>query len=474
MRVMATMALIGALAASTGWPQDVSERKRLFDERAAAAVAHARENFAAEAERARQERAGEDVRREMLETRARTYVAERVAGLDAQGTATTVDLASAALRTDVEGAEAGLSVAPFALFGSVNERLVAFNVFVGALKNEQTRVGARYAFERGWVPDSLQAIGLPACPFEEARFTAAVQALWTHFDKVCEAVLAAAPLPAGTGAADRDAVEVAEAACGRSIPARSPPGALVLLLRSVVKGAEAESRRDATHAESFTRLRASLDALRAFKFPLATACHSKAAIAAAFRQSQWDRLRFRAGLLATLDSFPRKFGFNPDPAQPLPHGQVGTWSVRAEVSAEKKRWGLVGGLGYGRGRAELGSPLTGGWTPSLSFSFLAARLGGGPLVDAETGLLRLDDGKMPPTLVLGLSAKAEVAEDRPASQGTRFNSAEVVAFLDVKVTEKLTFRLGVPLRGRIAVRKSPERRDLQWTVPVHVVTVLKL
>ena len=84
---------------------------------------------------------------ERAEAQTRELGFQRVSALDPTASSV-VDRATLGLGTSVEGAEAGLSVSPAALAGSTNPKAIAFNVFVGALKSDETRVGVRYTFER--------------------------------------------------------------------------------------------------------------------------------------------------------------------------------------------------------------------------------------------------------------------------------------------------------------------------------------
>jgi hypothetical protein len=426
-----------------------------------------------------------DAARADIEARRTSYVAVREPSLAPETSASSVERLTAALKTDVADAEAGVSVAPFLLFGSEDDdsqALDGVSFILASLKEGKTRIGAKWAYIGAPEPPaSLRAIGLAACKFDEAAVRADLDILRTHFNALCEVIQAHLPRPEKEEEArvwDR-----ARAACGAG---GDPPNTLIMA-RQLVKEAVDQARPRATAAQSnaiddIASSLAWVDFRGPHRVPLATGCYTPKALKLAYRQHEWARTKVKFGFLASADHFPRRSGFNPDESKPLPRGQNAARLIQAEAAVEKRGFSLVGSLAWARGRAKFDDKTYTSLRPAVSLSFAVARLGGGPLTDKDRRIRLLEDGSLPPMLVAGFLAKLDYARTRPDAQTSKLNAAEYQLFLDFRISEKLSFRLGVPYKGELVTRAANnkvvpeilERRAIQWSLPVFVATVIKL
>lgn len=98
------------------------------------------------------------------------------------------------------------------------------------------------------------------------------------------------------------------------------------------------------------------------------------------------------------------------------------------------------------------------------------------------GQLMLIDGNLPPRLSAGVELAADFDLEQPETQVTALHAFRSTFFLDFRFNKDLAFRLGVPVTAKTLTRAADkdaeppveEKRDLQWTVPVALTTVLKL
>lgn len=472
----AASAIAASQASSEG---EVSPRDELFRIMKQRAMANTKEVFAAEERRVRS--------KQLLESETRTFGARRTQALEPENAATTADRLAVALKTDIAGTEAGVTAAPFGL--AENPSLRGFNLTLGALKNDMVRVGASYSHDFSKPLLGPEDIGLKSCELDEARLGEELELVGQSLDAVCRNVIWLVPEPPeknDKGKIDRrprDRWRTARIACGLEKGSTGYPGpaeglTLTEAIASIKSAIRIAKDKNTDVDRAVTAGASDMKRIEQFDLPTGTSCHADKEIAAAFQRARWKSTRVRLGTSVTGEFFPRKSGFNPDPSKPLPKGEASKWQARAEVSVGRRRLDFAAGVGAGQVREDLASPLRGFLSPSASLAFAAFNLSPDPLVDK--GTLNLPDGKVPPHVVLGLDAKGEIALSRPDSQTTRFNKVEVLPFVDFKITEKLSFRLGAPIRAEIAIRKADdkkgiaEQRGLQWTVPFSVVTVIKL
>jgi hypothetical protein len=425
---------------------------------------------------------------ERAEAQTRELGFQRVPALDPTSSSA-VDRATLGLGTSVEGAEAGLSVSPAALAGSTNPKAIAFNVFVGALKADETRVGTRYTFERSGV---LEPSSLPdECPFEEARTRAWLDSIANEYREACRVIALAPGAPSGLPATSW---AVAQAACAVPGAAYPKPGdrnlrvALVFLPEAAAALRLSEKDEVAREARAAA---AAVEQLATFDPTRSLDCFgTEKVLAERFRIQQWRTGTTRVGVTTYVDFFARRFGFKPD-GKELPGGQVKAWQSRLDLSRQRGRGQWTLGLGAGVARQDFKGDYTVTLTPAVSASYIAFSLTG-PLLEPKTveeggrpvrvDVIRLEDGKIAPHVVLGFLAKAEIAASPPATQTTHFNGFEVQAFMDFKIRENLSFRLGVPLRAELKTRAADpkatppllKQSSLQWSLPVALVTVIKL
>lgn len=420
------------------------------------------------------------------DARRTSYTAVREPALQPETSASAIERLTAALTTDAADAEAGISVAPFLLFRSPNaagSALDGLSVSMAALKEGKTRLGAKFAWaSSAEPPESLGDIALEPCKLDEAKLRHALQRLHSDFDLACSALVLLLKEPP-TGDEEPYHWQQAQAACGEATGPR--PARLINARNSLVTALNDAARSGtAVQRQAVASLKTSLELLdpRKNPLPLATGCYDAKKLKQAYRQAQWQRGTWKLGISSTAEFFPRKTGFNPTgPTTDLPHGQSAAWSIQAEAAVEKKGVSVVGSLGFGRNRAAFDDKLYNSFKPAFSISLPFARLDGQPLQSCGT-LELTEDASPPPMLFGGFLVKLDYAKTRPESQTSRLNSAEYQFFLDFRVTEKVSFRLGVPYRGELVTRAkddkamppTAEKRDIQWSLPVFVATVIKL
>jgi len=409
--------------------------------------------------------------------------------VDAQATsATTVERLAAALKTNPEGTEAGVALAPFVLAGSCT--LTGLELQLAALKDDVVRAGVSYTWDR--TPPLREAWRDPAqCPApKDAELDELLVPAHAFFLDACLTVLAN---PAALGNAGQLLpVQAGQVACGHTpaagAPAIPPFASLGEAIEQVASAiaivAKTEDVSPATRSQAI-RLGPQAIPFEAWE-PRAT-CHDAKFVEARFEQLYWSQPRTKIALAATVDRFSKKFGFSPDGSE-LSGGQVGTWTVSLAFSHTRSgvEWGF--GAGIGQSRAAFADKLATTVSPSFSVAKAFTLLSSKPLRDKDGGY-NVDKDGAPPHLVLGLSTAVEIATDPPAIRTTRWNSVKVQPYLDFFVTDKLSFRLGIPIKGAIVERKEkvkdltatppvpetvPGQKSLQWTVPVSLVTVLKL
>jgi hypothetical protein len=463
-------------------PQQAPDATRNVGRRAFAEFLFLREDAIARLRRGASPHAlAPSVREEKARSQERRFGYERVAALDPASAAATVDRATLGLGTSVEGAEAGLVLSPAALMGSTNPRATAFNVFVGALKADETRFGARYALDLAADPP---AVPLPDCAFDESQLRTALDLIANEYQDACEPIAGAQAPPQGF---DPKEWAVAQAACG--VPAAAYPKAddrnLDVALTVLPRALDAlRGSSDAEIARMARALESNAKDMRNFDPTKTLDCSpAEKVLAERFRIQQWRRGARKVGFTTHADFFPRRFGFSPD-GKELPHGQVKAWQARAEFTRQQGRGQWTVGAGYGRLRQDFKGDFTHSVTGNVSGSYMAFSLAG-PLLEEkeieEDGrpvkipVIRIQDGKIVPHIVLGFLVKADIAPSPPATQDTHFNSFEAQAFMDFKIRENLSFRLGVPIRAELKTSAGePKLSKLQWTVPVAIVTVIKL
>ena len=413
----------------------------------------------------------------------------RMSALEPENAAASIERLALGLKTDVEGAEAGVVVSPFALKNPANG-LAGLSLTLAALKNEKVRAGVGVSSTAGRRLD-VTDLELPKCD-DAADFEQKLKFLEPVWDDVCRYGIdllhsPAPPRPSGTQvdiARMRNRWAMAREACGNPLPAGQasallPTTTLIEVRHAMVETLKAADNDSAQHMIISGLTPGRREELKAFKQITYVSCHTDEEYREAFARAVWTHTAVRLGALARADFFPRHSGFNPDPSKPLSNGQTETWEIRGDLEIERAGSTLVVGLGYGRTREEFNKPLYAWIGPSASFSAVAFGLGSRPLLTKE-GLPSLDDGKLPPHALVGLNVRTEFSSGaRPAGQTTAVRLLEVTPFLDFKISEKIAFRVAAPIAGKLAVREEDKekgiaaQRSLQWTIPFAFTTVVK-
>jgi hypothetical protein len=423
---------------------------------------------------------------------------------DSAGAATVRRLAGA-IKTNPEGTEAGLSIAPFALAGS--EMLAGLEFSVAALKDDLTRAGVTYTFDGS--PTLAEVWRDPqTCPLQPR--IDALEKPKSFFLAACSTVVAELPYATLSLSADESreygrTLRRAQIACGLVTPRAGEtrvdrlPDALAQIRKAVelanTLAQEAHVELSPPVVVRALGLSASASEFRDWGPALWTECYSDKDIRGHLVRLYWNHRTWKLAVGASFDLFPRKYGFSPDGSE-LPKGDTKSGEVRLGFSTVKAGTEVGVSTGFGRSRDklvdELRSYIPVSFSVAKAFSLLKRR----PLTtysDREresVPALNVVDGGLPPRLVLGFSAAVQLALDKRESQETSFNAVRIQPHIDFLINSTLSFRLGIPLRGEIAVRDkkeavaetptSPatpavaEKRALQWTVPVALVAVLKL
>jgi hypothetical protein len=414
--------------------------------------------------------------------------------------AATVRRLAGAIKTNPEGTEAGLVIAPFALAGS--KALPGLELTFAALKDDFTRAGVSYTVDAS--PELKDVWQKPdTCPI--APRIKKIERPKDFYLTACTAVIAEVPATlseaSGLPPADRTTYETrisqARIACGLGSASMSTAGgtlpeAIALVRRAVEIVTSVAARTEGLIPRPVVAVSLALtpqaSALTDWSLASATSCYEGEDIQGYFRQLYWRNRTWKLAGSVSFDLFARKYGFSPDGSE-LPNGDVKSGEARLDFSTARAATEFSAGFGFGRSREKLEDDLRGFISPSVSiaraFSLLPKR---SPLT--TNGELNVVDGGMPPRLVLGLSAEINVAINKPDFQDTRFNLVKIQPHLDFVINDTLSFRLGVPINGEIVVRDKKdaqdatpttpakpaviEKRALQWTLPVAIVAVLKL
>jgi hypothetical protein len=457
----------------------------------------------ADAEPARANTVPPDLASAIQERRQATTQASIIAAVDGvepddSTAAATVRRLAGAIKTNPEGTEAGIVIAPFALAGS--EVLPGLEVTFAALEGDFTRSGISYTKDASpkladvWKTPAACPIGPRIKKLDRPR---------DFYFTACTGVVARIPATltesSGLSDAERTAyatrVSQASVACGFTSSGSTAGGTLpeaIALVRRAVEVTNTVAARTteipAPEATLALALRPEATALTDWSLASATSCYAPEDIRGYFSQLYWRVRTWKLAGSVSFDLFPRKYGFSPDDSE-LPNGDVKSGEARVDFSTARAGTEVSAGVGFGRSRDELGDELRGYIGPSVSiahaFSLLPKK---SPLT--TNGELNVVDGEMPPRLVLGISAAIEVALKKRDSQETRFNSVKVQPHLDFLINDTLSFRLGIPVKAETVVREQKEaqaetattpavpavagKRALQWTVPVAIVAVLKL
>lgn len=414
---------------------------------------------------------------------------------------TAVELATAALKTSIEGAEAGVSVAPLALAG-LDKSPVQVNATFAALKELKTEFGVAAFFQSVWDPAELKDVHLAPCKFDDDAKKALIEALNNVSPALEESCRLMAALDKIDGIPHSPAREEATRICEAPVKCEGTStgnancdgvngliGAIKVAVRQVEGGKKKAPLPDwaRTGAQAVDKAATALAKLDVFRknYPRPN-CFDADKLSDAMIRSKWQEPQYRAGVGVTFDLFPLMWGFNPDTTKKLAAGELSKLVIRAELARVTGPFELHLGFGVGRSRTEVDKSLYSYLTPSLSISGTVCGLSkGGLYEDAKPGeerQLRVVKGALPPRLALGLDAQLEYSITRPDTQVTALQALTVTAYADFRFTDTLGIRIGVPLAGKLVTRekddkKTPvvtEKTDLQWSLPVFATTVIKL
>jgi hypothetical protein len=394
---------------------------------------------------------------------------------------TNVERLSAALKTDIEDVEAGLQVAPFI---DKDEPWSGMYLQLAALEDGVTRLGAGVAFQGADEPQKFADLqdeeGKPlACEMNLLSAEQAIIQAEGAFSDACKlpTLLPALPGEEKTGDELKKSREGAEETCSLSNPAGKTFEELLAALKAFLKDYEKRLKDtdDATvrqHANMVLgELARSVDMVRKFKVSASIECPEPETVKAAVKRwedshESWD---FGAGVRA--DFFPLVWGSVPACEATPDEPKCKTFRVAlqrfeplAAVTWSPQKWSVTLGAGLAWAREERGADLDEVLSPKLGVSYQFS--------DSSSE----DD----PRVVAGLELELDVALGKPESQKELVNELSFIPYIDVTVTDELSFRLGVPLHAEQVAGEeeegsmTPPPSALQWTLPVFVATVIKL
>lgn len=474
-----TLATLAALSSSVSAQPATDPATRAFEANLAAYEARMRDHFFGNGRNpADQQVSAEEIATESprVETRLdRVRATPALAALQPENATTAADKLAAAISTDAEGTEAGITVSPAKLFGDETSALAGLTLTVASLEEGGARggVGWTHALDASLEPDELELEQCDVTPVLEAA-----RKLRDPYLVLCSRAPFSA-YPAGDSPslleAQKTWVGVA-LACGR--PDGIPSTFSTTLVDELQTGDQLFVRiRDLVAAsKGIVELDAARAALENWDdFASKTSCHSDEQVAEAVADALWDRARAKFGVAIHGDMFARLYGFKPDPDEALPRGELKAAEAHLEAEFALRRYTLTVGFGAGYSREEPGDDFERTLAPNIGLRMLITRLDDKAL---ETAILDEDA----PVLALGLTASGKRTLDKPDNQETAWTEVEVTAFADFKVSKELAFRIGVPLKAELATREADddamppvaEKKGLQWSLPVFVATVLKL
>jgi hypothetical protein len=411
--------------------------------------------------------------------RGRTRRSYRIPGLLAANAVNAVDIASAAIETTVQGADAGVTIAPLLLAGIASPGQV--KLAVASLKEGKTRLGFAFSYEQSRDLETYADLGLEPCPRRPAEFEKALAERQCAFERVCASVIARLPAPSNA----QSGLAGARALCG--LGPDSAPAVRVDVAGAELVKAKDDLRdfyrsREPAKADLIDALAArekdDLAAVSAFLPDDLDACHLPT-LGDVYLARVWEEAKTSVGIQYAVDAFALTFGSS-DPA--ATRGQPSRHDLRAEVDYSKGPLSFTVGLGYGSERTSVGRPFRLLLRPSAEVSLVVGAIGGETL-RARGGHVNVVDGSIVPHFTVGLSITEENKGD--FSETT---SASITPYLAFTFSEKIVVRAGIPVTATRACRKAALDLDpscdplqapagateLQWTVPASIVTILKL
>jgi hypothetical protein len=395
---------------------------------------------------------------------------------------TASELAQAAISTSVDGADAGITVSPLALFG-MQASAFQLSATLAALKGGTTRVvgAATYQMHK-------QRVDIDDCkPVDESHLRVEALAIHDGYKQACDAITMLGTLPLLGDAENQrrgeHMIAAARYACGLepSMP-RTVSSGQTILLHAID---EITTMYAPLVAASQDALQAKLAALQTAKNALGTKkagfaeCHTADEIGNTAVRTAWKAHIVRIGVSIREDRAQRVFGFNPDPSKPLSDGRLLDGEVRAELSYSHERIQVALGVGGGEGRIALTDPLLRYVSPAFSAAVIVGSLTSESLMDGNH--VRVVNGALPPRFVVGVDALLQYVPSPPDTY-EKLKKLAVTAYGDFRFTDKLAFRVGVPLTADLVTREADDtkmppitaKHALQWTIPVFVATVIKL
>jgi hypothetical protein len=391
-----------------------------------------------------------------------------------------IEKAAAVIDTSVDGVEAGVSLAPFALAGFDALGLAGLTVTLASLEDDQTRAAVAYSW--GTTPDdpTLEDLDL-TCAKRSALedFVSQLVDMEEAFPNVCSKFVPEVDESRLDEHGKRNLEQIA-LVCRIGTAEGTHINSLQTLstaLRIIERQEKSDSDVDVPYAitERYTRLKDELDPFLTYEMPTRFSCFksSDEKFATAVDEFRWKQQVFRFGTGAQADFFAFESGFRAEcegdaPPVSCSRESVEFASVQPKVEAEwsSGSWSTDLGVGYIWERESIEEDLEGFFFPSFSYKQLVTTLGSKEAW--EKGAARLVGG-----IIFETKLRVFASDDKELLQ-----SFTGTAFVDVVLTNELGFRLGIPVEVE-REETTPEGDEapesgLNVTLPVFVTTVLTL
>ena len=434
---------------------------------------------------------------------------------DSGSLAITDRLAAAVNMSAPDGFAAGFAIAPFSLFQpgrqaksgwrSAHRVLEGLKASVATGKEQQVRLGFGWALtvmkeipyrdmiSRQQVCDKYFYEGEPKpnppikSPLERRERKTLAAAKEVFVDACLNHVPTFANAPENVQKQNAGLIEAARNACGSAVEIRGG------WLHQVAEAVTAVYKEWPTASSAVSWSPESAKKLQ-WRAPDPYSETTEAAIVAEFQRHLWETPQLRFSVEGNFDFAPIRWGFAPTTAEdgmavqkPLSRGELEASQIKGAVYIRYKR--VEGLLGFGGGRMlDLEMKARTFLLPSAQFGVVVASLDPRiPLLDDKGRLRTTESGDLPPRLVLGvegslrpmLGASAADAETSVYPQA-HIEAVRLGLFADFRVQKNLSFRLGIPVEGKMVLQKKDDATGIgqdvgmQWSIPVFLTTIVAM
>lgn len=403
---------------------------------------------------------------------------------------------AAAVNIDVKGVEAGVILSPLAFRRTASrERPPQWTLLLASIKDGKTRVGTGVGLTLTRDPDIQKIIRTSACKdgweedVEKGVLKVLTRDVRTSYFAVCNEVV-----PEFKPAAGDPAFAPLQEACS-SRPDRIY--GLVTIVdvlsrkaeklqekgKKLTKEEDAFVKAVAAHLSDFAKLEAAENSLTDLAAGL-----DDDALKQGYLVEVWKAPVVRFGVDGSLDLDIIKLGYKKlEPAEAgeeperekLPNGELIAGRAGPSLLVKKERLEVTLGVNFGAAQVVGDTTKIGGFVqPNVAIAYVVGFLDRRQRTDGDYGKRVpkfTDKGDLPARVVLGVRAAIEFPFAPPAFQEGSLNSATILVHSDFVVTEKLKFRIGVPISAALVEGEQDDdgkKTGAQWSIPVFGATVL--